>query len=130
MNRFQLLSVVIFGLLILWTVRTSLRGQMRKRIGAFWMLVWFSSGTTILFPGTTVLFARALGIGRGADLVLYVSVVVSMAGFFYVYTRFRRLDQQLTLLVRALAIQNAHRGGTTAPLLTTAAHAPNDKSGV
>lgn len=107
MNLFQVIAIVTLGLLALWTARTLVRGHMRGRVGAFWMAVWLVSGVAIVFPNATVAVARFLGIGRGADLVLYVSVVVSMAGFFYVYTRFRRLDQQLTSLVRALAIQNA-----------------------
>jgi hypothetical protein len=35
---------------------------------------------------------------------------VMCVAFFYVYTRFRRLDRQLTLLVRKLAIQHAEVG--------------------
>lgn len=107
MNLFQVLAVAALGLLVAWTGRTLVRGHMRGRVGVFWLAVWITSGVAILFPGATVTVARALGIGRGADLVLYVSVVVSMAGFFYVYNRFRRLDQQLTALVRTLAIHNA-----------------------
>ena len=107
MNLFQILAIATVVLLTTWTIRTSFKGQMRKRIALFWLLVWMVSGTTIVWPRSTVVVANILGIGRGADLVLYVSVVVTMAGFFYVYTRFRRLDSQLTKLVRALAIQNA-----------------------
>lgn len=109
MNLFQILAVAAVLLLSTWTVRTAFRGQMRKRIALFWLLVWLGSGTTIVWPRATVVVANRLGIGRGADLVLYVSVVVTMAGFFYVYTRFRRMDTQLTQLVRALAIQNARK---------------------
>jgi len=107
MNLFQLLAVATVILLVTWTIRTAFKGQMRKRIALFWLLVWLISGSTIIWPRSTVVVANILGIGRGADLVLYVSVVVTMAGFFYVYTRFRRMDSQLTKLVRALAIQNA-----------------------
>ena len=37
---------------------------------------------------------------------MYTSVFMSLAGFFYVYTRFRRLDRAFTLLVRQLAIEH------------------------
>ena len=71
----------------------------------FWMLVWIGTGLAALWPRSTMLAARALGIGRGADLIMYCSVFVTLVGFFYIYTRFRRLDRALTLLVRRLAIE-------------------------
>jgi hypothetical protein len=38
--------------------------------------------------------------------VLYSSVLAMLVGFFYIYTRFRRMDRSLTLLVRRLAVDH------------------------
>ncbi|MDD9971516.1 MAG: DUF2304 domain-containing protein, partial [Myxococcales bacterium] len=65
MNLFQILAVAAVLLLSTWTVRTAFRGQMRKRIALFWLLVWLGSGTTIVWPRATVVVANRLGIGRG-----------------------------------------------------------------
>jgi hypothetical protein len=75
-------------------------------VAVFWLLVWATAGVAALWPRTTMVVARALGIGRGADLILYCSVFVMLIGFFYVYTRFRKLDRAFTLLVRELAIEH------------------------
>lgn len=107
MNGFQYLVGALLTLLFVITARAGMRGGVRKRIASFWMLVWIAAGVATLWPRSTVLVARALGIGRGADLILYCSVFVMLIGFFYTYTRFRRLDRALTLLVRQLAIENA-----------------------
>jgi hypothetical protein len=107
MNGFQYLVAGLLSLLAFATFRAALRGGIRKRVAAFWMLIWVAAGIAALWPRSTVLVARALGIGRGADLVLYCSVFAMLTGFFYIYTRFRRLDRSLTLLVRQLAIENA-----------------------
>jgi hypothetical protein len=109
MNVFQLLVVSLLGLLSVATIRGAVRGGIRKRVAAFWMAVWISAGVAAIWPDTTVIVARVLGIGRGADLVLYSSVFAMLAGFFYIYARFRRLDRQLTQLVRQLAIENPER---------------------
>jgi hypothetical protein len=106
MSVFQYLVVAVLVLLSWTTVRAAVRGGIRKRIGVFWMLVWLAVGVAALWPRSTLIAARWLGIGRGADLVLYCSVLATLIGFFYIYTRFRRVDRSLTLLVRRLAIEN------------------------
>jgi hypothetical protein len=111
MNLFQGLTLALFLGLALITLSAAMRGA-RKRVVAFWMAVWAVGAASIIWPHATAVIAHRLGIGRGADLLLYVSVLVMFVAFFYVYTRFRRLDRQITLLVRRLAIQNA------APALT------------
>jgi hypothetical protein len=107
MNGFQYLVGALLVLLVVITLRAGVRGGIRKRIASFWILVWISAGVATIWPRSTVLVARSLGIGRGADLILYCSVFAMLIGFFYIYVRFRRLDRALTLLVRQLAIENA-----------------------
>jgi hypothetical protein len=107
MSLFQALVLMVFVMLAASTLSAGLRGVVRKRILIFWLTVWAAGSIAIVWPHSTAVVAHALGIGRGADLVLYSSVLVMFVAFFYVYTRFRRVDRQLTLLVRRLAIQNA-----------------------
>ena len=106
MNLFQGLTLALFLGLALITLSAAMRGA-RKRVVAFWMSIWLLGAASITWPHATAIVAHRLGIGRGADLLLYVSVLAMVVAFFYVYTRFRRLDRQITLLVRRLAIQNA-----------------------
>ena len=110
MNLFQGLVLALFGVLAVLTVSAGIGGMVRKRIVAFWLAVWALGATVIIWPHFTAVAAHALGIGRGADLLLYSSVLVMFVAFFYVYTRFRKLDRELTLLVRRLAMQNAREG--------------------
>jgi hypothetical protein len=106
MNGFQGLVLGLLVILAFATTRAALRGGVRKRVAVFWMLIWLGTGVGVLWPRSTVLAARALGIGRGADLVLYCTAFAMLVGFFYIYTRFRKLDRQLTLLVRRLAVEH------------------------
>jgi len=107
MNAFQGLVLMLFSLLAAVTLSAALRGLVRKRIALLWLSLWRLGALATIWPRSTMLVARWLGIGRGADLLLYLSVLLMLVGFFYVYGRFRRLDRQITLLVRRLALDNA-----------------------
>ena len=107
MNAFQYLVMALMTLLSIATIRAAARGGVRKRIAAFWLCVWLGAGTAAVWPRATVVIARELGIGRGADLVLYCTAFGMLVGFFYIYVRFRRMDRALTVLVRQLAIEQA-----------------------
>ena len=107
MNAFQYLVIVLLSVLSLATVRSAARGGVRKRVAVFWLAIWSSAGVAAVWPRATMLVARFLGIGRGADLVLYCTAFAVLVGFFYIYVRFRRVDRALTLLVRQIAIERA-----------------------
>jgi hypothetical protein len=106
MNAFQYLALSLLLVLAIITVRAGMRGRVRRRIVVFWLLVWITTAICAAWPRATVLIARAVGIGRGTDLVLYCSVLITLIGFFYIYSRFRRVEHDLTLLVRQLAVRN------------------------
>lgn len=109
MNAFQYGVLMFLAVLAAATARGAASGSIRKRVAGFWMLVWASAAAAMIWPNATRIVARYLGIGRGTDLVLYVSVFGTLAGFFYIYTRFRRLDRTMTLLVRELALEKAQK---------------------
>jgi hypothetical protein len=67
-------------------------------------------GIAVAFPDATSAIARPLGIARGADLVFYLAILFMLVGFYMMYVRLRRLDANITQLVRHLAIQNAQSG--------------------
>ena len=69
-------------------------------------LIWLLSGIAVWKPEITMKVARLLGIGRGADLVLYVFVIFFIAAFFYFQGQFQRLESHLTTIVRHLALSD------------------------
>jgi len=72
-----------------------------------WNAFWAAVAICVLAPGITQWFAHLLGVGRGADAVFYLGLVGLSYAFFRVYVRTRHLEQQLTLLVRQLALKEA-----------------------
>ena len=55
-------------------------------------------------PETTNDLAAALGVGRGADLILYFWVVITLALMVFLYLKILRLGRKVTRLTRALAL--------------------------
>jgi small membrane protein len=104
LNIFQIIVVPIVAALLMNSVYSLRRGTRLSRIlGA---AVWLAALVTVLRPETTMSLAKVLGIGRGADLILYVFVVSSLATAFYFYNRVVKLESALTVIVRHLAIKD------------------------
>lgn len=51
--------------------------------------------------------ANYLGIGRGADLIFYIWIVLSMLALASLYITFNKQERQITHLTRALALHHA-----------------------
>lgn len=61
----------------------------------------------VLFPSAVTAAANAVGVGRGADLVLYVLCVASLLVAIALYTQINRLQDRLVELTRRLSIHEA-----------------------
>lgn len=106
MTTFQLVALPVLLAFIVVTAMAVARHRVTPRLGLAWMVLWLAAAASIAFPEVLVWLAQALGIGRGADLVLYVSILATFAAFFLIYLRFRRLEEQLTEIVRQIAIRD------------------------
>ena len=92
---------------MLW--RTA-RGRSPRRNGLFWTAVWLTAGLLILFPLVTTRIAGWLGIGRGADLLLYIAILAGLASSFFFYVKHRRLEVMVTEIIRREALNSAVQG--------------------
>lgn len=99
-------AVAVLGLIMMRRTGADSHLAIRRLGMAFFTL---AAILAILFPQWLTAFARLIGVGRGADLLLYALVVVFLA---FVYTQYRRNlthQRQLTLLVRHIALMSAAR---------------------
>lgn len=62
-------------------------------------------------PEQTTRLAAALGVGRGADLVLYLWVVITLALIVFLYLKIVQLSRRLTELTRAQALSRPQMPG-------------------
>jgi hypothetical protein len=75
-----------------------------------------AAAVAIVFPDITQDAANLVGVGRGADLVLYLSLVAVLFVLLHYYTKFVELQRQLTAMAREVAILRTEVERVTAPL--------------
>ena len=107
MNMFQIILLAVLGVLAVLTIVAGARKSIGRPVAVLILVVLTVGILAAIDPDRTTVIARALGIDRGTDLILYVMTLVVLQGFFIFYLRLRKVRRELTLLVRRLAILEA-----------------------
>lgn len=100
-----LIATTLGVLLLLLQRRATARTKAWKKL--IMVALAAAAVTSILYPQLTTKVANLVGVGRGADLVLYLLVAVFLYVTVGFYLRFRDLERQLTVIARRLAIDEA-----------------------
>jgi hypothetical protein len=104
MNVIQLLLLSGMAISLLLYLRF-FRTVLRDRLIA--ILIFAVAITAILFPELTTVIANSLGVGRGADLLIYILTAGSIFAFVLIGTKLSAMEENITRLVRHIAICNA-----------------------
>ncbi|OWK44968.1 DUF2304 domain-containing protein [Fimbriiglobus ruber] len=114
MTGFQVVSLAVLGVLLLRDVLglTGLKGGLTLRAAR--SAVWVAAAVTIADPMLVQEVAYLLGVGRGADVILYLFVLAFLWVSFSLYAAHLRTQRQLTAVVRHLAVREATFGGSAA----------------
>lgn len=75
----------------------------------FWLLFWLIAIAIVIFPDSTFYFSKIVGIGRGADLVVYLSLAVLFYLVFRVFLRIEKMEMNLTKVVRKKALDKVEK---------------------
>lgn len=112
MRLFQILALPFIAVMLIVSARSFVGARARPLASAFWLLLWSAAGIAIVVPDATTRVARLLGIQRGADLLVYSTVLGFLVGFYLVYLKVRQLTREITVLTRELAILDARRSSS------------------
>ena len=101
--KLLLLAAIVVVTAMLTRSTAGVRHQAVRRL----LLIGFVvlAAAAILFPRLLTHFAQVLGVGRGADLLLYGLTVVFLGYVAASYRRMRQMEQQVTTLARELALR-------------------------
>lgn len=72
----------------------------------FWILLWGAVILVSFIPNITVPISAYLGIGRGIDLIIYISIIVLFYLIFRLYVKTETAEKAITKMVRQVALQN------------------------
>ena len=99
--------IILFILFVLW--RTILRfrqGDITFRELIIWVIFWFLVSVAALVPKKTDVVAQWLGVERGVDLLIYISIVVLFFIVFKIIVKLEKIDRDITQIVRTTALKD------------------------
>ena len=99
-----LVAVVVVTLMLNASTADSRHQAIRRLLLVGFVLL---AAAAVLFPRLLTQVAQFLGVGRGADLLLYGLTVVFLGYVASSYRRMRQVEQQVTTLARELALRAA-----------------------
>ena len=131
MKLIQVPLLLIIALALLRTIQRFRQGRMRHVDLLAWVALWIAGGLVVLFPEQSNALAHAFGVTRGADLVLYVGVVVLFYFVLQAHVRIEWLKSDITRLTRRLALtefaDSQHANGDGSPAARDAAPRPGER---
>lgn len=71
----------------------------------FWLIFWLAVAVVVWQPNLATEVANRVGVGRGSDLVLYVSVAVIFYLIFRITVRLERMERNITKVVREISLK-------------------------
>ena len=71
-----------------------------------WSIFWLVGGAIVWWPNLTNIIATNLGIGRGADLIFYISIILLFYLIFKIYIKIEKIERNITKLTRKDALDN------------------------
>lgn len=74
------------------------------RTSIFWFLIWLVASTGIILPKTTSNLAQIFGVGRGVDVIVYLSLVLLFYLIFRIYVMIEDVRHEITFLIRQIAL--------------------------
>jgi small membrane protein len=103
-------------ILILFCLFAAWRGLARVRRSvssvarvSLWLLVWGAAIFVILQPQVTEQMARFLGVTRGVDVPIYLSIALLFFLMFQAFGKVEDVERQLTRVVREQALEEFAR---------------------
>lgn len=106
----MIIQVVLIAIIAVMLVRLILKMKSREINTSYfiiWLVIWLLAILFIAFPEITSYLANTVGVGRGVDLIIYVSIIVAFYLQFKLLMRIEKIEKDITSITRHLAIKEA-----------------------
>ena len=102
--------LIIFFILAIARVYTRYRAEDVSLASAgLWFAFWLGAGVVTLLPNATFYLARIVGVGRGADVVVYFSIAILFFVMFKILVAQKKIEKNITTITRELALRNGKK---------------------
>ena len=107
---YQIIAIFLGLVAIILSILRFRDGKMSLGMLIVWFLIWLIIIFIAIFPNSTNYLAIITGIGRGLDFTLILGLLLSFYLIFKMYNKIENIEEELTDLVRELAIQRRNMG--------------------
>lgn len=98
MNLFQIIFIASFIAFILRILIDLRKGRITVYIFLFWIIVLTFGGLIIADPSVSTAVAKILGISRGADVIVYISIIGLYSITFVIYRELIKINKKISKL--------------------------------
>jgi len=75
----------------------------------FWIALWVLALFSIFYPDFTTYWAQLFGIGRGADAIIYISIILLFYLIFRTNVMLENLREEISRVVREIALREKEK---------------------
>lgn len=107
------LLIIAFSALIIFKITSSFKKrEISFKMLLFWIGLWVMVLVVVLLPQTTGLLAKILGVWRGTDVMIYLSVVLIFYLLFKIFVKLQKIDSDITNIAREVALRDKNNHET------------------
>ena len=106
MRIIKIFILIVVMFIISRVLKRYRAGDITAREFSLWLLFWFLVSLATIMPQRTDVIAQFLGVARGADLLVYLSIITLFFLVFKIMVKLEQIEKQITRLVRHLALDN------------------------
>jgi hypothetical protein len=71
-----------------------------------WVIFWLAAAFVVIYPATTSELAKLVGVTRGADLIIYFSLMFLFFIIFRMQIKIEKIEREITKIVQDKALKN------------------------
>ncbi len=103
--------IIAFAAFAMWRTFSRFRdGAFSGGALALWLVFWLVVVVAVALPQATSWFASLVGVGRGVDAAIYVSVIVLFYLVFRIFLKLEKIEREITMLVREFGLKQQEAG--------------------
>lgn len=107
---FTTIQILLLLFIVFAISRVLLRAREKvisTRIALFWIVIWLAALAGVILPETTTRLASYFGVGRGVDVIVYISLALLFYLVFRIFVIVEDLRHEITTLVRFIALKKS-----------------------
>ena len=102
--------IILFILFVLSRIILRFKqGDITSRELVIWLVFWCLVAVVVITPKQTDVIAQFLGVGRGADLLFYLSILVLFFIVFKIIVKLEKIDRDITKVVCEIALEQENK---------------------